>query len=182
MTLNGKRQACHFHSNRLYFADGWQEKLQETGLIQRGGVAGSNWNRVSGLQDQNEIIAYRVTLSDGETVYFKRYLLFGKPFKFYLRPNEAAVEVFSYGKMAKFGIPIAEPVTLGEIRRCGSLFAACILTRGIPETMTLKDYAIFVNYRQPQFRRQISCRHWPAGSSWSPSSHHRHGRVLSSKA
>ena len=32
--LNGKRKACHFHGSKLYFADGWKEKLQEIGLIQ----------------------------------------------------------------------------------------------------------------------------------------------------
>jgi len=141
MTLSGKRRACHFHGNRLYFADGWQEKLQEIGLVQ-----GCRWEQLElgeRVTRSKRTNAYRVTLKDGEIVYFKRYLLFGKPFKFYLRPSETAVEVFSYSEMAKLGIPIAEPVALGEIRHCGSLFAACIVTRGIPETITLKDYAIF---------------------------------------
>ena len=140
MTLTGKRRPCHFHGNRLYFAQGWEEKLGEIGLVQ-----GSRWDKLEPgerVTRSKRTNAYKVTLRSGETVYFKRYLLFGKPFKFYLRPSETAVEVFSYNEMAKLGIPIAEPLALGEIRRFGSLFAAFIVTREIPETVTLKDYAI----------------------------------------
>ncbi len=139
MTLSGKHQLCHFHGNRLYFASGWQEKLKEIDLIQ-----GCRWDEL----EPGEIVtrskrtnAYKVTLDDGETVFFKRYLLFGKPYKFYLRPSEPTVEVYSYKVMAKLGIPIAEPLALGEIRRFGSLFAACIVTRGVPDTISLSKYA-----------------------------------------
>ncbi|MCK5682010.1 hypothetical protein KAI46_14485, partial [bacterium] len=153
MTLSRKRQPCHFHGNRLYFAQGWQEKLEEIGLCQ-----GSRWDEL----EPGELVtcskrtnAYRVTLESGETVYFKRYLYLGKPFKFYLRPSETAVEVFSYNEMAKLGIPVAEPLAVGEIRRCGSLFAACIVTRGIPDTMNLKDYAMYEwSLLAPKLRRE----------------------------
>ncbi|MCD6533019.1 MAG: hypothetical protein J7L25_02930 [Deltaproteobacteria bacterium] len=140
MTLSGKRRPCHFNGNRLYFTPGWEEKLKEIGLVQ-----GSHWDKLEPGEQvtrSKRTNAYKATLGNGETVYFKRYLLFGKPFKFYLRPSETAVELFSYREMAKLNIPIAEPVAVGEIRRCGSLFAACIVTRGIPETITLEDYAI----------------------------------------
>ena len=140
MTLTGKRRPCHFNGNRLYFAPGWQEKLEEIGLSQ-----GSRWEKLEPgelVTSSKRTNTYRITLTGGETVYFKRYLLFGKPFKFYLCPSETAVEIFSYKEMAKLGIPVAEPLAVGEIRRFGSLFAACIVTREIPETMTLKDYAI----------------------------------------
>ncbi len=153
MTLTGKRRPCHFHGNRLYFAPGWQEKLEEVGLVQ-----GSRWDKLEPgklVTSSKRTNTYRVTLAGGETVYFKRYLLFGKPFKFYLRPSEPAVEVFSYKEMAKLGIPIAEPVAVGEIRRFGSLFAACIVTKEIPETITLKEYAIHEwTFLSPQQRQE----------------------------
>ena len=165
MTLSDKRRPCHFHGNRLYFAPGWQEKLEEIGLVQ-----GSRWDKLEPgerVTRSKRTNAYKVTLRSGEIVYFKRYLLFGKPFKFYLRPSETAVEVFSYKEMAKLGIPIAEPVALGEIRRFGSLFAACIVTKEIPETMTLKEYAIHEwTFLSPQQRQEVFltisatiCRH-----------------------
>ncbi len=165
MTLTGKRRPCHFHGNRLYFAPGWQKKLEEIGLVQ-----GSCWDKLKPgelITHSKRTNAYKVNLPCGETVYFKRYLLFGKPLKFYLRPSETAVEVFSYKEMEKLGIPIAEPLAVGEIRRCGSLVAACIVTREIPETITLKDYAIHEwAFLPPQLRKEafltISatiCRH-----------------------
>ena len=165
MTLAGKRRPSHFHGNRLYFAQGWQEKLEEIGLVQ-----GSSWDKLEPgepVSRSKRANTYRVTLSRGETIYFKRYLLFGKPFKYYLRPSKTSVEVFSYKEMSKLGIPVAEPLALGEIRRFGSLFAACIVTREIPETTTLKDYAIHEwAYLPPQLRQEafltISatiCRH-----------------------
>ena len=153
MTLTHHRRPCHLHGNRLYFAQGWQEKLEDIGLVQ-----GSCWETL----EPGELVtrskrtnAYKVTLTGGKTIYFKRYLLFDKPFKFYLRPSETAVEVFSYNEMAKLGIPVAEPLALGEIRRFGSLFAACIVTNEIPETITLKDYALHEwTFLPPQLRRE----------------------------
>lgn len=153
MTLNGKRRPCHFHGNRLYFAPGWQKKLEEVGLVQ-----GSRWDKLEPgecVTHSKRTNTYKTTLTCGETVYFKRYLLFGKPFKFYLRPSETAVELFSYTEMAKLNIPIAEPVAVGEIRRFGSLFACCIVTREVPETITLKDYAIYEwTFLPPQKRQE----------------------------
>ncbi len=152
MTLSGKRRPCHFHGNRLYFAQGWKEKLAEIGLVQK-----SSWNKL----EPGEIVTrskrnntYKIALADGETVYFKRYLLFGKPLKYFLRPSKSAVEVYSYKEMEKLGIPVAEPVALGEIRRCGSLFAACIVTREVSDTVTLKDYAIHEWDFLPQKQRK----------------------------
>ena len=153
MTLTGKRRPCHFHGNRLYFAPGWRKKLEEVGLAQK-----SHWDKLEPgelVNSSKRTNTYRVTLSGGETVYFKRYLLFGKPFKFYLRPSETAVEVFSYKEMEKLGIPIAEPVALGEIRCFGSLFAACIVTKGVLETINLIEYATHDwTFLPPQLRQK----------------------------
>ncbi len=153
MTLSGKRRPCHFHGNRLYFAPDWQEKLEEIGLVQ-----GSHWDKLEPgerVTRSERTKTFKVTLSGGETIYFKRYLLFGKPFEYYLRPSKTSVEVFSYKEMSKLGIPVAEPLALGEIRRFGSLFAACIVTRGIPETITLKEYAIQEwTFLSPQQRQE----------------------------
>ncbi len=138
--LNGKRKACHFHGSKLYFADGWKEKLQEIGLIQ-----GRRWDQIEPgecISKSKRTNTYRATLKNGERVFFKRYLYFGKPFKFYLQPSETAVEVFSYQKMAEIGIPTAEPIAVGEMRRYGSLSSCCIVTRELPQTINLIEYAL----------------------------------------
>jgi hypothetical protein len=167
MSLIGKRRRlpCHLHGNRLYCAPGWREKLAEIGLSEQ-----NHWDTL----ESGEAITLckrtrtrRITLSNGECVYFKRYLLFGKPFRFFLRPGQAAVEIYSYQEMAKLGLPIAEPIAVGEIRRWGSLFAGCIVTREIPGTITLKEYAIREWNLLPENRRRQAfdtiattiCRH-----------------------
>ncbi|HDS16801.1 MAG TPA: hypothetical protein ENN66_09410 [Proteobacteria bacterium] len=135
-----QRRLCHFHGNRIYYAAGWRGPLEALGL-----TSGKAWDRldpgklVTGSRRTN---VYLADLGDGRRVYFKRHLLFGKPFRFFLRPSTAAVELFSYKTMKELGIPVAEPVAIGEIRRWGSLFAACIVTREIPQSLTLKDYAL----------------------------------------
>ena len=138
--INRWRLPCHLHGNRLYFAPGWRAALEEIGLSQD-----RNWDTLEpgeAISTSKRSKVRRVTLKNGETVYFKRYLMFGKPFRFFLRPGQAAVEIYSYRVMARLGLPTAEPVAVGEIRRWGSLFASCIVTREIPASISLKDYAI----------------------------------------
>ncbi len=138
--LNGKRKACHFHGTKLYFADGWEEKLREIGLIQD-----QPWDGIEPgecINQSKRTNTYRVTLKNGERVFYKRYLYLDRPFKFFLKPSETAVEVFSYQKMIEIGVPTAEPVAVGEMRRCGALYSCCIVTREIPQTITLIEYAL----------------------------------------
>ncbi len=138
--LNGNRKACHLHGTKLYFAAGWEEKLREIGLIQ-----GQRWDQIEPgecINQSKRTNTYRVTLKDGERVFFKRYLYFDRPFKFFLKPSETAVEIFSYRKMAEIGIPTAEPVAVGEMRRYGTLCSCCIVTREIPQTINLIEYAL----------------------------------------
>lgn len=138
--LSGKRKICHFHGTKLYFADGWEEKLQEIGLVQ-----GRHWNQLEPgecVSSSKRTNTYCVTLKDGERVFFKRYLYLDRSFKFYMKPSETAVEVFSYKQMAEIGIPTAEPVAVGEMRRYGTLCSCCIVTREIPQTIELIKYAL----------------------------------------
>jgi hypothetical protein len=150
--LSGKRQACHFHGTKLYFAKGWEEKLREIGLIQ-----GRRWDRLEPgecVSKSRRTNTYRVTLKNGERVFFKRYLYFDQPFKFFLKPSETAVEVFSYKEMTAIGIPTAEPVAVGEMRRCGALCSGCIVTREIPQTISLIEYALNEWPQLPVARRR----------------------------
>ena len=150
--LNGKRKACHFHGTRLYFAEGWEEKLREIDLIQS-----RRWDRLEPgkcVNQSRRTNTYRVTLKNGERVFFKRYLYFDRPFKFFLKPSETAVEVFSYKMMATIGISTAEPVAVGEMRWCGALCSCCIVTREIPQTISLIEYALNEWPQLPVARRR----------------------------
>ena len=152
--LRGERKLCHFHGNQLYFASGWEIKLKEIGL-----VSGRDWDRLEPgecVTESKRTNTYRVVLKGGEVVYFKRYLYFGRPLKFYMIPSETAVEAFGYTELAKLDIPAAEPVAVGEIRRFGSLFACCIVTREIPQTITLIDYAVNEWRNLSSARRRIA--------------------------
>ncbi len=138
--LNGKRKACHFQGTKLYFAQGWEEKLKEIGLIQ-----GRRWDQLEPgecINRSRRTNTYLISLENGEQVFFKRYLYFDRPFKFFLKPSETAVEVFSYRKMAESGVPTAEPIAVGEMRICGTLLSCCIVTRSLPQTINLIDYAL----------------------------------------
>ena len=135
-----KWKACHFHGTKLYFATSWEEKLEEIGLIQ-----GQRWDRLEPGECVNEsrrVNTYRVTLKDGETVFFKRYTYFNRPLKFFLKPSQAAVEAYSYRTMATIGIPTTEPLAVGEMRIVGTLCSCFIVTREIPRTLNLIDYAL----------------------------------------
>jgi tRNA A-37 threonylcarbamoyl transferase component Bud32 len=44
--------------------------------------------------------------------------------------------------MAEIGIPTADPVAVGEMRRCGTLCSCCIVTQEIPQTINLIEYAL----------------------------------------
>jgi len=150
--LSGKRKACHFHGTKLYFAEGWEDKLREIGLVQ-----GRQWDRLEPgecVDRSRRTNTYRVTLENGERVFFKRYLYFDRPFKFFLKPSETAVEVFSYKEMAASGVPTAEPVALGEMRRCGTLYSCCIVTREVPQTISLIDYTLNEWSQLPAAQRQ----------------------------
>ena len=138
--LNGKRKACHFHGTKLYFTDGWEKKLQEIGLIQ-----GQRWDGIEPgecVSQSKRTNTYRVTLKNGERVFFKRYLYLDRQFKFFLKPSETAIEVLSYQKLAAIGTPTAEPVAVGEMRQYGTLRCCCIVTREIPQTINLIEYAL----------------------------------------
>ncbi len=135
-----KRKACHFHGIKLYFAGDWEEKLKEIGLVQ-----GRRWDRLAPGECVNEsrrVNTYRVILKGGETVFFKRYLYFDRPLKFFLKPGPATVEVYSYRTMAAIGIPAAEALAVGEMRIGGALCSCFIVTREIPRTLSLIDYAL----------------------------------------
>jgi len=135
-----RRSAHLFHGERVWYADGWQQALDATGIAE-----GDNWARlcpgefISGGSSVTN--CYRVKLNNGETVYFKRYV-YNKPrIQFWMMPSKAAIEVFSYDFMQRHGMQVPEVVAYGEQRHRGTLFAAFIVTKEIPDTVNLVQFA-----------------------------------------
>ena len=63
---------CHLDGNRLYFEDGWEDRLKEIGLLQA-----ARWHTlVPGTLVTGSLVVntYRVPLSSGAAVYFNTFL------------------------------------------------------------------------------------------------------------
>ena len=134
------RRPCHFHGNRLYFEDGWEDKLREIGLVQ-----GSDWRSLSPgslINASPRVNMFRVTLSTGETVYFKRYVHRIKKSITALLISKSGNEVFSYQQLSRIGVPTLKPLALGEMRRGWLKPPNCIVTLGIENSVSLDEFAL----------------------------------------
>lgn len=135
-----RRSAHCFHGEKVWYKKGWEEPLIDTGIAK-----GDNWARLC----PGEFISggspitncYRVKLNNGETVYFKRYVYDLRRIQFWMMPTKAAVEVFSYQIMRQHGMEVPDVVAYGEHRHFGTLFAAFIVTKEIPNTINLVQFA-----------------------------------------
>jgi tRNA A-37 threonylcarbamoyl transferase component Bud32 len=135
------RWPCHFNGDRLYIEPGWEEKLAAFGL-----VAGGGWDRLNpGVHlidsGSKHVNMYRVALEGGETVYFKCYRYPGKEGRYFMQRSRAGNEVYSYRQFAGMGVTTVMPLALGEIRKFGTLPAACVVTREIPDAISLDEFA-----------------------------------------
>lgn len=89
------------------------------------------------------------------SVFFKQYDYSTPAWNFIGRRSKARCEFENYDAFARLGIPAATAVACGEERdRLGRLRRAFIITRAIPEALTLID---FVRKRCAD-RRDIACR------------------------
>ena len=141
-----------FHGQRLQVVSAWRERLGALGI-----AADSGWMALS----RGELVSrspstrcYRIPLGDGENVYFKRYVYAPrKLLEFWLRPSKAVVEAFGFARLRALGIPSLEVLALGEVRRFGMLRAACVVTRGVPHSRTLEQFAREQWYPLPEPER-----------------------------
>jgi len=129
---------CHLNGNRLYFEEGWEDRLKEIGLVQSGA-----WDTLEpGTLVTGSVVVntFRVPLGSGAVVYFKRYVYPNRG-RYFMQQSRAANEVYSYQQLANIGIPTLKPLALGEIRNFGRLVAACIVTREVPDALSLDEFA-----------------------------------------
>ncbi len=130
---------CHLNGNRLYFEDGWEDRLKEIGLLQN-----SRWHTLEPgalVTASPHVNTYRVPLSNGDAVYFKRYEYSSRKNRYFLQQSRAANEVYCYQQLAAIGIPTLKPLVLGEIREFGRLIAACVVTEEVPDAPSLDNFA-----------------------------------------
>jgi hypothetical protein len=129
-----------FQGRRLRVLAAWRERLRDLGIGEDSGwIALSRGELVSRSPSTR---CYRIALGNGESVYFKRYVYPPrKLLEFWLRPSKAVVEAFGFARLRGLGIPSLDVLALGEVRRFGLLRAACVVTRGIPNSRTLEQFA-----------------------------------------
>ena len=130
---------CHLNGNRLYFEDGWEGSLEEIGLLQN-----SRWHTLEPgalVTASQHVNTYRVPLSGGDVVYFKRYEYTSRKNRYFLQQSRAANEVYSYQQLKDIGIPTLKPLVLGEMREFGRLIAACVVTQEVPDSLSLDEFA-----------------------------------------
>jgi len=139
-SLPHKRRALGFHGLHMHYAADWEDKLASLGINRNG-----DWRFLDiGEQVSNSPLTkcFRITINTGEVIYFKRYNYSRiKPQFYYPWPSKAAVENFGFHQLKTIGIPTLEVLAFGEQRNFGNLRAAFIVTRGIPDSTNLEEFA-----------------------------------------
>jgi hypothetical protein len=155
--LNVKRRLQVLHGRRFQAHPVWRERLAALGIADD--LEWLTLNRGELVSGSNVTRCFRIRLSDGETLYFKRYVYpLRKLLEFWLRPSKAAVEAFGFAQLSRIGIPTLDTLALGELRFLGMLRAACVVTRGIPESQGLDRFAREVWFPMKEPGRTRVCR------------------------
>ena len=143
-----QRKVHVLHGDAFESDSAWRARLERIGVSRERDWAGFVGDHL--VSTAPSVKCYRCDLEMQQTVYFKRYTYRKKAWHEYLlRPAKPAVEFWAYSRLRELGIPTLEVIAFGEKRQFGILLAGCIVTRGIPDTLDLDDFA-----------RSIWC-HWP---------------------
>ncbi len=120
----------------------WKERLADVGIS-----ADQEWTKVVGDAKMSGSVVtrcYRMALSNGDMVFFKRYVyprIRRYWLEFWMRPGKAAVETWAYRQLQQLGIPTLDVVAFGEHRTFGMLNATFVVTREVPNSLTLFEFA-----------------------------------------
>ena len=152
------QRKVHVVSGEVFLVDeAWSPRLAGLGIS-----ADSDWTAVVGdelVSVSPSISCYRCDLEDQRSVYFKRYVYPKENWhEFWMRPGKPAVEFWAYSRLKGLGIPTLEVIAFAERRRLGVMLAGCIVTRGIPDTHDLDDFARNVWCHWPRARRLETAR------------------------
>ena len=100
---------------------------------------------------------YRVAMGD-ETVYVKRYVYTSSnKIRHWCLPSKPMTEVFGFQQLQRLDIPTLDVLAYGERRVLGSLRAAYIVTRAVPDSMSLEDFVRtkWVDFPEEEKRRSF---------------------------
>jgi tRNA A-37 threonylcarbamoyl transferase component Bud32 len=145
------------HGQRFLVDAAWSERLAAMGI-----AVDREWTQVVGETKMSGSVVtrcYRMVLSDGEAVFFKRYVYPRTRrylLEFWLRPGKAAVEAWAYRKLQQIGIPTLDVVAFGERRKWGMLTATFVVTKEVPNSRTMFEFARDVwIHLPPEERRRV---------------------------
>jgi len=151
------RRVQIFQGQRFQVDPKWKDRLSDIGI-----AADLDWSVVAGgrLVSRSDVTrCFRIELDDGEVIYFKRYVYpLKKIMEFWMRPGKASVEAWAYGQLQQLGIPTLDVIAFGERRLMGMLVATFIVTKEMPDTQDMSDFAIDVWSRLPMEERKAVYR------------------------
>jgi len=150
------RRAQLFHGMHVTMDPQWQSELNKAGISDN-----DDWLSLTGelVASGGATKCYRLQLDNGETVYFKRYVYRRRHLQFWMLPSKPLLEVSGYQTLKNIGLPAPEVIAYGEKRQYGDLRAAFIITREIPDTQNLEDYARNVWVYLPAAQRKQIFQH-----------------------
>ncbi len=117
----------------------WADRLKPLGLDDHG-----RWSRFSDgevASASRSTNSYKVTLSNGESVYFKRYVYSSLRLRSLFLPSKAAVEAWGLAQMARVGCSTPTLLAYGERRLLGNIRSAFLVTQAIDNSVSLADFA-----------------------------------------
>ncbi|MCF6356106.1 MAG: lipopolysaccharide kinase InaA family protein [Candidatus Polarisedimenticolaceae bacterium] len=143
-----------FHGRKFLIEPEYQPQLADLGIsATMDWVNYANGELISGLPITR---CYHIVSNSGNAFYFKRYICpFRRGIQFWMRPGKAAVEVWAYRQLMALGIPTLDVVAFGEERILGVLKSSFLVTRAVPNSQDLDDFALGSWYQMPEpMRRQ----------------------------
>ena len=151
--LSTKRKSYVFHGAVFYADPQWKDTLESVGLS-----ANSDWPTLrsdqSISQSYNTTSSYKFDLSNGQHVYFKRYVYRKFRLTHWLQPSKAAVEAAGLEELRQLGIATPQTLAYGELRIFGILRATFIVTLGIPNAIQLDRFLLDEWRHMPHDRKR----------------------------
>ena len=149
------RRMQRFHGRKFLSEPDFEQQLNEMGV--HADMDWANFSAGELISDSPATRCYRVVLADGSTFYYKRYVgSIRRAMRFWMRPGKAAVEVWAYRKLAALKIPSLDVVAFGEQRFLGVMRSSFLITRAVPNTQDLDQFALDDWYQMAEpMRRQV---------------------------
>ncbi len=142
-----------FHGRKFLIEPEYQSQLSGLGIN-----AAMDWvNYANGelISDSPITRCYRIASNSGSAFYFKRYICpFRRGIQFWMRPGKAAVEAWAYRQLVALGIPTLDVVAFGEERVLGVLKSSFLITRAVPNSQDLDNFALGSWYQMPESMRR----------------------------